>query len=333
MVPPIFGVEFKQVMYIVGGIFITVVAIASSTLLYYYRKKIIADRLATGMSTKKNSKEARVLAQHRGRSEASLAIGAQSGIKAQLEDLEKQRKDIESELGDGTRKQSVVSVKHRAASIARDVSGTAKIVKASKKTTSKIEDSKVEIVEDQDTDIKPFDAVRTGKSKFSVKYWRAHLLERMNPETTALISMELLNGFHRLFIVKEKDEGFQYRGKKYLFDNEAKYYIIDTKLWCYDFHENFTLPIKRKIPLTHIKKSIEHSNISEVEYATNPSTLERFTISKIAEGIMKGQAIDEFMKQIRLLLIIAMVTAVIHLALFMFKSGMLQSIKIPGVTS
>jgi len=118
-----------------------------------------------------------------------------------------------------------------------------------------------------------------------------------------------------------------------LFDNEAKYYIIDSKLWCYDYHENFTLPIKRKIPLTHIKKSLEHSNISEVEYATNPSTLERFTISKIAEGIMKGQAIDEFMKQIRLLLIIAMVTAVIHLALFMFKSGMLQSIKIPGVTS
>ncbi len=306
-IPAVFGVEFKQIMYIVGFIFVTVVAISALTILYYVKKKLKDDKLATGMSgqgVSELSKEDRVLAQQ----------AAQSGwLKLQLKDLEKQRKDIES--GAKTKKQKVVSVKHVAA-----------------KTVPKPE-IKPKIIEDTDTEIKPFDAVRTGKSKLSIKYWKAHLLERMHPETTALISMELMNGFHRLFVVKEKDEGFQYRGKKYLFDNEAKYYIIDSKLWCYDYHENFTLPIKRKIPLTHIKKSLEHSNISEVEYATNPSTLERFTISKIAEGIMKGQAIDEFMKQIRLLLIIAMVTAVIHLALFMFKSGMLQSIKIPGVTA
>ena len=301
VIPTVFGVEFKQIMYIVGFIFITVVAISALTLLYYVRKKIKDNTLITGMSGQEIPE-----------------LSKEDNLKLQLKDLEKQRKDIESGLKGS--KQKVVSVKH---STAKTIS-KAKLVEP---------ETKPEIIEDSDTEIKPFDAVRTGKSKLSIKYWKAHLLERFNPETTALISMELMNGFHRLFVVKEKDEGFQYRGKKYLFDNEAKYYIIDSKLWCYDFHENFTLPIKRKIPLTHIKKSLEHSNISEVEYATNPATLERFTISKIAEGIMKGQAIDEFMKQIRLLLIIAMVTAVIHLALFMFKSGMLQSIKIPGVTS
>ncbi len=283
-IPTVFGYEFKQILYAVGFLFITVVAMVSIYLVFSVRRKL------------KN---------------VEPQVSEEDKLKTQLADLEKQRKEIEGTAK--TKKQKVVSVKHQAA----------KIVKP----------KDIPLVEEPDTDIKPFDAVRTGKSRLSVKYWKAHLLERMHPEKTALVSMELLNGFHRLFIVKENDEGFQYRNKKYLFDNEAKYYIIDSKLWCYDYHENFTLPIKRKIPLTHIKKSLEHSNISEVEYATNPSTLERFTISKIAEGIMKGQAIDEFMKQIRLLLIIAMVTAVIHLALFMFKSGMLQSIKIPGVTS
>ena len=290
-VPTVFGYEFKQILYTVGFLFITVIAMVSLYFLFLMKRKM------------KNSE--------------GPQLNKADKLKAELADLERQKKEIEVGAK-GKKAEKVISVKHQTA----------------KKISTVIPPKpKTEIVDEPDTDIKPFDAVRTGKSKLTIKYWRAHFLERLHPETTALISMELLNGFHRLFIVKEKDEGFQYRGKKYLFDNEAKYYIIDTKLWCYDFHENFTLPIKRKIPLTHIKKSLEHSNISEVEYATNPSTLERFTISKIAEGIMKGQAIDEFMKQIRLLLRIAMVTAVIHLALFMFKSEMLQSIKIPGVTS
>lgn len=294
----VFGYEFKQILYAVGFLSVTVIAMVSIYIVFLTRRKL------------KNAEQPQ--------------LSEEDTLKAQLADLEKQRKEIEG-TAKTIKKEKVISVKHQAAKKVGKIVVPPKAKLASQATG--------EIVDEPDSDLKPFDAVRTGKSRLTVKYWKAHLLERLHPETTALVSMELLNGFHRLFVVKENDEGFQYRGKKYLFDNEAKYYIIDSKLWCYDYHENFTLPIKRKIPLTHIKKSLEHSNISEVEYATNPSTLERFTISKIAEGIMKGQAIDEFMKQIRLLLIIAMVTAVIHLALFMFKSGMLQSIKIPGVTS
>lgn len=317
VISDLFGYSFKQILYTIGGI-ITIVATATSIYILYVAKKL---PLQKPQLSEKNK------------------------LKAQLDKLESKRKDIAYEIalfatasqrpgqsiqtgGLNTKmKKKIVSIKHQ-------MSKTAK--KADKLALSV---PKVEAIEGQedtkhtdDTPIKPFDAVRTGKSKFTMKYWKNHFLEKFHPETTALINMELMNGFHRLFIVKEKDEGFNYRNRKYLFDNEAKYYIIDTKLWCYDFHENFTLPIRRKIPLTAIKKSLEHSNISEVEYATNPSTLERFTISKIAEGIMKGQAIDDFMKQIRLLLIIAMLSSLIHLVLFMFKSGMLQQIKIPGVT-
>ncbi len=156
------------------------------------------------------------------------------------------------------------------------------------------------------------------------------LKDRLFPDRTLLINMELLNGFHKLFLVVEKDGGFNYRKKRYLFDNESKYYVIDAKLWCYDFHEDLTIPIKRKIPITEIKKAIELSNLTEVENSVNPATIERFLKAKIAEGIMKGQQLDLVFKQLKLIGIIGMLSSVILLILFLFKTGMLQSIKIPG---
>jgi len=179
---------------------------------------------------------------------------------------------------------------------------------------------------------KTYDAIRHNKSKWSIKYWKSHLKDKWFPQKSVLINMELANGMNRHFLILLKpDNSFRYNKKMYLTDNESKYYVIDSKMWAYDFHEDFALPIKRKIPLIKIKKTLENSKISEIEYATNPSTLERFTIAKIAEGIMRGQQIDEFFKRIQLLMIITMAAAVIHLILFMIKSGMLQQIKIPGV--
>lgn len=202
---------------------------------------------------------------------------------------------------------------------------------ANKKVISEIKDKTVKVII-PDPELKSFNAFLGNKSKWSIPYWKIKLKDKFFPEKSILINMELTNGMYRHFLVLVKpDNTFKYRGKKYLTDGESKYYVIDSKIWCYDFHEDFTLPFKRKIPLTKIKKSLEYSGISEVEYATNPSTLERFTISKIAEGIMKGQQIDELFKRIQLLIIVGMTASVIHLILFMIKSGMLSQIKIPGV--
>lgn len=148
---------------------------------------------------------------------------------------------------------------------------------------------------------------------------------------TVLVNMELSNGFRKIFIVAEHEGGFRYRKKRYIFDNESKYYVMDAKLYCYDFHEDFTIPIKRIIPVGDIKKAIENSNLTEVENATNPATLDRFLKAKIAEGIMKGQQLDLVFKQLKLIGIVTMVTTIIYLLLFLFKTGMLQSIKIPGI--
>lgn len=175
-------------------------------------------------------------------------------------------------------------------------------------------------------DAKGFNVLKDNKSKWTFKYWKDWYVDRAHPASTALVNMELLNGFHKLFLVKEKDGGFKYKGKKYLFDNEAKYYLIDSKLWAYDYHETFSLPIKRVLPVTKIRKTMEATGISEVEYATNPKTLEQFAVSKIAEGIMRGAELDAVFKFLKLMIIIILVVVVIHFLLYAQKSGIFDQV-------
>lgn len=177
-------------------------------------------------------------------------------------------------------------------------------------------------------ELKPFNIVKHG-SWLDLKYYYKRFIYKFRPQKTVLVNIELLNGFHISLVVKEKEDGFRYKGKMYVFDNELKYYNISAKLWAYDFHENFSMPIKRKLPLDNIKKALETSEISEIEYMSNPTVLERFVTSKIAEGILKGQELDAWLRQVRLLVIIILLAVIIHLFLFMQKTGMLKQIKVP----
>ncbi len=159
-----------------------------------------------------------------------------------------------------------------------------------------------------------------------MKNWLVWWKVRRKPDRTVLINMELINGMHKSFVVVEEKEGFYYRGKKYLIDNENKYFHIDAKMFAYDYHEEISLPIVRKIPVGKIKTVLEASPITEVEYAINPATLKRFEIAKIAEGIMKGQALDEFMRRIMVILFIVLIVTIIHFMIFLQKSGVFSQI-------
>lgn len=166
-------------------------------------------------------------------------------------------------------------------------------------------------------------------SKMNIKFWISKFKEKYRPAKCVLINFETLAGFHTHFLVTEKDGGFKYGVNQYVFDEELKYYVISAKLWAYDFHEGFTLPIKRRIPINEIRKSIVSSKITDVEYATNPRLIKEFMTSKIAEGIMKGSALDSWMRQMKLFLIIVMVATIIHLILFVNASGMLANLNLP----
>jgi hypothetical protein len=165
---------------------------------------------------------------------------------------------------------------------------------------------------------------------WSIKGMKERLKVNKHPEDAILINFELNNGFHRQIIAREKGGGFKYKDKLYSLDNEMKYYNIDAKLWCYDFHEDLAIPIKRSIPIEDIKRTIEKTKITDITYATNPANLERFIQGKIIEAIMKGASLDEWMKQMRVIGIITLFIVSIFFIVFVFKSGMLSQIHIPG---
>jgi F0F1-type ATP synthase assembly protein I len=144
-----------------------------------------------------------------------------------------------------------------------------------------------------------------------------------------VVNMELTAGGMKRFIVTETDGGFIYRKKRYLFDNEAKYYDYSARMFSFDYHEELSLPIRRNLNIHEIKHKLETEKNVEVEYVINPATLDRFVTSKIAEGVMKGAAIDGFLRQMRMLLIITLIVCVIHAVLFMQKTGMFANIKLP----
>lgn len=205
-----------------------------------------------------------------------------------------------------------------------------KVASISLRSDKKVKKTKVkEVLEDTES-IKPWNIIKSKKI-FSYARWKEWYLDKYHTGKIVLIHMELKNGFFSLFTVKEKDDGFVFRGSKYVFSEQNKVYNIDAKLYEFFYHEEICLPISLKIPVTEIKKNIESTEGIDVEYAINPATLQRFMTAKIAEGVMRGTQLDEFMRRLQMFLIVTMITVLAHLALFLYASGILQNIKVAGI--
>lgn len=151
---------------------------------------------------------------------------------------------------------------------------------------------------------------------------------RMNRSSAILINMELNNGDFMQFVANIEKGHFKFAGKTYIIDVALQYYLISARMYCLDYHESFTMPIKRRIPIKEIQKSMTSSKLNEehIFYATNPKTLENFLTSSTIEKILSGGQLDAWLRQCRLLLIIILFVVVIHMLLFVFKTGMLSKI-------
>jgi len=161
--------------------------------------------------------------------------------------------------------------------------------------------------------------------KFSIT---ERLKVRFKPKTSYVINMELNNGMHVTFVTTTKKQSFRYLKKDYIIDDDLKYYNVSFKNYALNYHQSLALPVKQKIPLNTIKKTLSSVN-TEVETAVNPSTLKSFIESEVIEKVMRGQEIDAFFKRIMVLLIITMIAGLITLFLFVKSSGMLENLNLP----
>jgi len=148
------------------------------------------------------------------------------------------------------------------------------------------------------------------------------------PERTFLINMELNNGDHTQFFISTKEDHFKYLDNLYVLDESMKYYVISAKSYAFDYKQNFCLPLKRDWDIKQLNEAISSSGIIECGASTNPTTLDQFVKSKIAEGIMKAQEIDAFFKSVKFIVIVTMIVSIVTLLLLLQSSGALKNIGI-----
>ena len=160
------------------------------------------------------------------------------------------------------------------------------------------------------------------------KWIKQKFMQNIADERKFIVNMQLRAGDWITFQAFPKDNKFTYAGGTYIIDENLKYYNRSAKSYCLNYHQDFSLPIKHEIPVTSIHKAIESTGICEVENSTNPSALTKVLEAKLGEGIAKASQLPDFIKQMRMLVTIGAVSSVVHLVLFVIKSGMLKQISI-----
>jgi hypothetical protein len=152
------------------------------------------------------------------------------------------------------------------------------------------------------------------------------LKERFFGSRTVVVNFEHMNGDHSTFLVIEKDGGFQRSGKFYIFDNDAKYYNASFGKWCFDYHENLTMPIKYAVNIAEIVGDVGevHKGIS---LFLNPNTVKSFLVAEVAKQVLSAGNILQYLKRIFIVGIISMIILIVFMIMFMIKTGMFQSAK------
>lgn len=187
---------------------------------------------------------------------------------------------------------------------------------------------KDELRKQKDSTIKLYSILNKAK-KLDSKSLIAYIKDKLTPSKTMLIHMELRNGFHVQFIVSLKDNSFKYQKGEYIIDNTLKYYDIAAKFWCLDYHQDFPVPIARRIDVDKHKKIVRGMGITDIDTAFNPMTLRQFIESEVIQKVMKGQEMDNVFKFLKFVTITTLILSLITTLILIQSSGMLANMNIP----
>lgn len=180
--------------------------------------------------------------------------------------------------------------------------------------------------------------------KKQAKFYKSHI------EKVVLIKMEMGNGMFREFLINESDGCFFYKKNMYVIDVSLRYFLIDRNIWCYDYHEFLSLPLRKtfqisdklesilnpiidddkKKPLNphtnidEIKTLIENSELVDVEASINPTTLKRFTDSEVIKQVLQGAMLSKIFKIMFVLIVVIAIFMLILLIIQLYTSGIIQ---------
>jgi len=135
---------------------------------------------------------------------------------------------------------------------------------------------------------------------------------------TMMINMELRNGTHCHFLIILERPYFVFEESVYVIDDDYKYYCTSSKIYMLDYHQDCSLPIRRKFSLNDILSGIK-SNDLEINNSVNPSTLRRVLDSHIIQSAVKGAELGEWIKFIKTMIIINVIGVILILILTLLK--------------
>ena len=184
------------------------------------------------------------------------------------------------------------------------------------------------------------------KIKKQAKFYKEHI------EKVVLIKMEMGNGMFREFLINEDNGCFFYKKNMYVIDVALRYFLIDRNIWCYDYHEFLSLPLRKtfqiddkleaelqpiidadkKKPLNphtnvdEIKTLVENSNLVDVEASINPTTLKRFTDSEVIKQVLQGAMLSKIFKIMFVLIVVIAIFMLILLIIQLYTSGIIQDV-------
>jgi len=173
---------------------------------------------------------------------------------------------------------------------------------------------------------KPINLFTKKFSVFSINSWKGLYIKKFKTNKVIYCNFELNNGNHTTCILPIENGRVIFNNGTYLVDDALKYYHLGFQECMLDYHEGFSLPIKRKFPLNDINIAIQSSNIHNISYATNPNVLRTFQINDVVRSAIQAAGITDFFKQVRLLVIISALASVISLLILAQSEGYFKGI-------
>ena len=190
----------------------------------------------------------------------------------------------------------------------------------------KVEEAELLAISAKESSPKNIDVVSKKLGWTTFHSLKTRYIRRFKSHKTIVCNFELLNGNHTTVMLPIDEGKIVYKDGCYVVDDALKYYHMGIKEWCLDYHEGFSLPIKRKLPIDDINKAMQQLNTGNIAYATNPNTLRTFQVNDVVRSAIQAAGITEFFKQVRLLVIVAAIASVLGLLILANEQGYFSGI-------
>ena len=176
----------------------------------------------------------------------------------------------------------------------------------------------------QDSPVEPISYAKK-KSFTDVKGWVKEFRFNSNSDKVLVVEMYHRNQTKSHFLIFSKNDSFVWNKKRYIIDDQYKYYDNTTKNWALAYHEDLSLPVDIKIEPTKLKSKLKDIG-SEVRTSINPESLEIYMKSSFIQKIMRGEELEKVFKRLILLGMVSALASVIVLLIIVQQSGALDKL-------